>query len=184
MAHPDFMAPHFESIRFPRTPGADFQIGDRVYGVFSHNWAKDPLRQWQVDTKHADEASLVGAFAQLPYALTDDEFAVAVRQALRDYTRPDLLAISPLLQSPLLDDDARTPHALRACLQQAVTSFSENPKDAKFYRALWHTYIEPAPTQEKTAELLDLPFNTYRYHLNTGLDRLIAALRRAEALRL
>jgi hypothetical protein len=176
MAHPDFMAPHFESIRFPRTPAADFQVGDRMYGVFSHDWTADPIPQWQVDTKHADEASLTGTVSASPAALTDEEFAAAVRFALRDYMRPDLLATNPLLQSALLADGARTPDALRACLQQAVTNFSYNPKDAKFYRALWHTYIEPASSQEKVAELLDLPFNTYRYHLNTGLDRLIKAL--------
>jgi len=55
-----------------------------------------------------------------------------------------------------------------------------NPKDAKLYRALWHTYIEPELTQEKTAERLDLPFNTYRYHLITGLERLIAGLWRRQ----
>lgn len=178
MAHPDFMAPHFESIRFPRTPGADFQLGGRSFGVFSHDWIQDPPHRWQVDTKHADELSLVGDTA--PSAsrahLPDEEFADAVRHALRDFTRPDQLATNPLLNSALLGDDARTADALRGCIAQAVTSFSHNPRDAKLYRALWYTYIEPRATQEQTAEFLDLPFNTYRYHLNTGLARLTAAL--------
>ncbi len=182
MAHPDFMAPHFESIRFPRTPGADFQLGDRSFGVFSHDWIQDPLHRWQVDTKHADEQSLVGDTA--PSAsrthLPDEEFADAVRQALRDFTRPDQLATNPLLNSALLGD-ARTADALRGCIAQAVTSFSHNPRDAKLYRALWYTYIEPRATQEQTAEYLDLPFNTYRYHLNTGLARLTATLQQQAA---
>jgi hypothetical protein len=40
------------------------------------------------------------------------------------------------------------------------------------YHALHHTYFEPAPTQETAAELLDLPFSTYRYHLTNGIRRI------------
>ena len=65
---------------------------------------------------------------------------------------------------------------LQSLLQQAVTSLNANPKDAKFHRALWHTYLEPAPTQERAAERLNLPFNTYRYHLSNGLERVTAWL--------
>ena len=66
---------------------------------------------------------------------------------------------------------AATPATLQALLREAVASLSANPKDLKLHRALWHTYIEPAPTQERAAELLGLPFNTYRYHLTSGLNR-------------
>ena len=47
-----------------------------------------------------------------------------------------------------------------------------NPRNIKFHRAIWHTYMEPAPTQEQAAELLGLPFNTYRYQLAQGLERI------------
>ena len=76
----------------------------------------------------------------------------AVRQALRDYTRPDLLAEGRLLSSSLLADAERSPEGVRALLREIVEGLSGNPKDARLYRALWHTYIEPAPTQEQVAE--------------------------------
>jgi hypothetical protein len=41
---------------------------------------------------------------------------------------------------------------------------------------LERTYLEPAATQEVAAELLDLPFSTYRRHLKSGLERLCAWL--------
>jgi hypothetical protein len=173
MANPDFMAPHFESIRVPRTPAADFMVGGRSYGVFSHNWALDPVATWLMDTKHAEAALPAPAPA---LALSERDFAAAVRQALRDYTRLDLLAASPLLQLTLLADGERSPAALQALLRQGVTSLNLNPKDARLYRALWHTYIEPEATQERAAERLNLPFNTYRYHLAGGLERLSAWL--------
>jgi hypothetical protein len=46
----------------------------------------------------------------------------------------------------------------------------------KLYRALYHTYLQPAATQELAAELLDLPFSTYRRHLKASIERLTALL--------
>jgi hypothetical protein len=104
---------------------------------------------------------------------TEREFGESVRQALRDYTRPDRLATNPLVRTRVIaaaEPDA-PPEALRALLRAAIATLTANPKDAKLHRALWHTYLEPAPTQEQAAELLGLPFNTYRYHLAKGLER-------------
>lgn len=178
MSNPDFMAPHFESIQFPRTPEADFVVGGRRYGVFSHNWVTGPVSTWQTEIKRVEIDSPQRDTAGLKQAVTLSEakFAEATRQALRDYTRPDLLAANPLLRSTLLPVTEQTPAALQTVLRQAIENLNQNPKDARLYRALWHTYIEPQATQEKTAERLDLPFNTYRYHLTTGQERLIAAL--------
>lgn len=178
MSNPDFMVPHFESIRFLRTPAADFVVGERPYGIFGHNWVAEPVSAWQQNVRPAGITTSQSEAAPSPAVITftETEFAAALRQALRDYTRPDLLATNPLLRSRLLPPTEQTPAALQTVLRQAILNFSHNPKDARLYRALWHTYIEPEATQEKTAERLDLPFNTYRYHLTTGLERLVAAL--------
>lgn len=175
---PDFMAPHFASIRFQRAPEADFVVGKRPYGVYGHNWVAEPVSAWQKNLQQVEAAMPAGETAVSPplISFTETEFAAAVRQALRDYTRPDLLATNSLLRSRLLPPTEQTPAALQALLREAILSFSHNPKDAKLYRALWHTYVEPEATQERTAERLDLPFNTYRYHLTNGLERLVAAL--------
>ena len=62
---------------------------------------------------------------------------------------------------------------LQARIQEAAETLKTNPRDEKLYRALYHTYLKPAPTQEAAAELLDLPFSTYRYHLTQGVKRLV-----------
>ena len=41
---------------------------------------------------------------------------------------------------------------------------------------LWHTYFEPAATQEVAAELLDLPFSTYRHQLGRAVEQVIGWL--------
>jgi hypothetical protein len=176
MSNPDLMAPHFESIRFRRTPDADFVVGQRRYGCFSHNWASEPVAAWLTETRHGDVEPLAPEPAPAVQTLNETEFAAALRHALRDFTRPDLLATNPLLHTALLGSADRTPGALQALVRDAVETLNHNPKDARLYRALWQTYIEPAGTQEQAAEHLDLPFNTYRYHLANGLQRLAAFL--------
>ncbi|BAY89268.1 AMP-dependent synthetase and ligase [Microchaete diplosiphon NIES-3275] len=47
---------------------------------------------------------------------------------------------------------------------------------AALYRVIHRTYLQPAPTQETAAELLDLPFSTYRRHLKAGMTRIAEIL--------
>jgi len=51
-----------------------------------------------------------------------------------------------------------------------------SPRLVKFHRALYHTYLQPAATQEQAAEVLDLPFSTYRRHLRSGIEELTSRL--------
>ena len=60
---------------------------------------------------------------------------------------------------------------LQALIRDAADSLRSNPRDEKLYRALLETYLKPAPSQERAAERLRLPFSTYRYHLGKGLAR-------------
>ncbi len=46
--------------------------------------------------------------------------------------------------------------------------------------AVYHPYLQPAPTQEQAAELLDVPFSTYRQHLKSGWQRIAEMLWQAE----
>ena len=54
------------------------------------------------------------------------------------------------------------PEALRELLYEAVDALRRDPRGEKLVRALECTYLRPAPTQEAAAELLGLPFSTYR----------------------
>jgi hypothetical protein len=63
--------------------------------------------------------------------------------------------------------------ALRSIVREAAESLQANPRQAKLYRAIYHTYISPAATQEQAAELIDLPFSTYRRHLAAGIQAII-----------
>jgi hypothetical protein len=179
IADPDFLEPHFTGSHIWRYPDADFEVGGRRFGVFAHDWRVEPVADWLVIKKSlATDMPDAGAGPPAPatnhVVLSDEQHADAVRQALRDFRRPDALASNPLARTRLVTNaagDGSPALALQGLLREAVANLASSPKELKFHRALWHTYIEPAPTQEQAAELLDLPFNTYRYHLTRGIER-------------
>jgi RecA/RadA recombinase len=110
--------------------------------------------------------------------LTRPAFDAAVRDALREYRRPDLLAANPLSHSRMVLTAAG--HAdpgqnLRAALRAAVDAMGEDPREGKAHRALVATYLGTAPTQDAAAQRLGLPFSTYRRHLTRGV-RVLADL--------
>jgi hypothetical protein len=119
--------------------------------------------------------------------LSRPEFASAVLEALRSFTRPELLVTSPLLRSRLVSEEsdaaeeALSPvEALRTRILAAARLLLSSPREEKFYHALRLTYFEPAPTQEIASERLDIPFRTFRRHLKSGIQRLTEILWRWE----
>ncbi len=110
------------------------------------------------------------------------DFEQEVRQTLRSWRRPDQFADSGLLRSRMVaeagHDDAVT--GLRQLLTAALDTLAGDPRQAKYHRVVVTTYLNGAPTQEAAAERLDLPFSTYRRHLNRGLDELCTLLWKVE----
>ncbi len=112
-----------------------------------------------------------------PAPLSHKDFDAAVRAALLDLDRPDRLARSPLLGSALADPTASdSAGALRGTLLAAVQSLATERRGAEHRRVLERTYAKGAPTQEVAAELLGLPFSTYRRHLGQAQERLVELL--------
>jgi hypothetical protein len=79
-------------------------------------------------------------------------------------------------QVGVTSDEAKRVTALQAVIKEAAEQLHSSPRQQKFYQALHHTYFYPAPTQEQAAELLDLPFSTFRRHLKTGMTQLTQLL--------
>ncbi|MDP9352123.1 MAG: ATP-binding protein [Chloroflexota bacterium] len=178
VADPDFFEPHFASISIDRRPQADFEVGGRCYGVFAHDWRAEPASVW--GTRESPRSAVWKREQIEPspplLVLTHAEFTEAVHQALRDYSRPDLLGANPLMRTRVVFEAAEhepTSAAIQALLREAADTLTANSKDQKLHRAVWHTYLKPALTQERAAELLDLPFSTYRYQLTKGVDRIV-----------
>jgi hypothetical protein len=176
--------PFFSHIRQDRALQADFSVGGHTYAVFAHDWRAEPPLTWvremaerELITTASDQDDLE---TQTPIVvLSHPEFAAAVRQALRDYARPDRLAGNALLSSRLVVDrnqDQSPTEALRQLVWLSAEDLNTHPRDQRLYRALQRTFFNPAATQELAADLLGLPFSTYRAHLRAGTERVTELL--------
>lgn len=180
----DYYAPMYDYLRMPLAPTAGFVMDGQSFGVFVHDWRAEPVAEWLDIMGEQELQDEITALESRPLpsqtiVLSEPEFAEAVRQALRDIHRSDLLAQNPLLHSRCLvdrTDQPPTPADLQRLLREAVETLAATPKTQKQYRVLWRTHIEPAPTQEAAAELLDLPFGTYRYQLSKAIEKIITWL--------
>jgi hypothetical protein len=181
LADPSAWEGVFAYINFCRTTGADFEVGGRCYGCFAHDWRAEPLQVWnelmaERALSHDCTPEPPGPTSPAPLmVLSQPAFADAVRQALRDFARPDRLRTSPLMRSRLLRDrygPQPEPEDLQELLEDAAKVMEGHPKDDRLYQALRRTYLRPAPSQEKAADMLGLPFSTYRYRLSKGIERL------------
>lgn len=168
-----------------RATEAEFEVGGRRYAVYAHDWRAEPILAWldrmaERELRTDQRVDLLEAEMVAPLlVLSEPEFEAAVRQALRDYTRPAALAASPLLRSRLASQAAAgapTAATLQALLREAALALAANPRDERRYRALACTFFEPAATQELAAERLGLPFSTYRYQLAGGIRRVTERL--------
>ncbi len=187
-AEPKLWAAMFAYADLTRIPEADFEVGGRRYGVYGHDWRVVSPKAWQELLARREIAASAQAIASSQVSepllvLTQPEFENAVREALRCFSRPNALNNSPLLQSRLVGkrvtakaESGEQVAALQVLIREVAESLQASPREAKSYQALYHTYLHPAPTQEQAAELLDLPFGTFRRHLKTGVRQLIERL--------
>ncbi len=186
-AAPAFWTMVFAYADLVRLPALDFTTDGRRYGLYGHNWRTVPPLPW---LNLLAEREVARGAVRLPppvtetvIALSEVDFAEAVRAALRDLHNPTALRTNGLLKSRLLWSAAAADNTAEArlarlpeLLRKTAALLQQTPRQNKLYRALHHTYFQPAATQEAAAELLDLPFSTYRRHLRSGIDFLCETL--------
>jgi hypothetical protein len=187
-AEPDFWAPMFAYADLMRLRECDFEVGGRRFGVYGHDWRAMPPMAWlallaEREISAAPQAGAPVRVTEPLLVLSQDEFNQAVRDALRNFARPDLLRANPLLRSRMIAERVGAQAALgerlsqlQTLLKDAAESLQASPREAKLYRAVQHTYLQPLATQEQVAELLDLPFSTFRRHLKAGVARVAESL--------
>jgi hypothetical protein len=193
VADPELWAPLFAYAEMRRIPEADFCVGGKTYGVFGNDWRVLSPPDWLAllaQKETAGDEGAGGAIAPCPrrgdtlLVLSEPEFASAIRDALRHFSQPALLRSSPLLRSRIVASRFTSPGAgmeertaaLQNILQEGAEALQTSPRTAKGYQAVRLTYLEPAASQEQAADLLDLPFSTYRRHLAAGIAEITRRL--------
>ncbi|GKQ40223.1 AAA family ATPase [Streptomyces sp. A012304] len=160
-------------------------IGGHAYALCAHDWRVQPVTSWlETRTRLAlsggrwpQSATGGGATGPGPsdglLVLERSAFDTAVRDALRALRDSRVLGASPLVRTRLV---AGRREGLREVLTGAIEALREERGGEKYHRAVTTTYLGGAPTQEKAAERLGLPFSTYRRHLSGGVERICEAL--------
>ena len=183
-AEPDFWAPMFAYADLARLSEADFTVGGRRFGVYGHDWRVVPPSAWLDLLGERELATAVDnrptqAPADPLIVLSYPDFAAAVHDVLRQFHRPETLRNNPLLRSRLVAEQAgptaaasERVEALRELITRAAESLLRSPRDTRLHQVVDRTYFRAAQTQEQAAELLDLPFSTYRRHLKAAVTRI------------
>ena len=180
-ADPEAMAPLMDYIYFDRAPEADFEVGGRSYGVFARDWRRVGGVEWlerMAERELGDEAPAPSPSGGQRRCWRSRSRSSQTRCGGRCATciAPTRWPRIPSLGTRVVRErgaELPAPEALRELLHEAVDALRADPRGEKLVRALERTYLRPAPTQEAAAELLGLPFSTYRGHLTRGLERVV-----------
>ena len=98
----------------------------------------------------------------------------AVRGALRDWDRPDLLAEAPFAVGATPAERAQS---VRSTIRQAVASaFGSSPREVLLLQVLEAGYLGRTSTHEQAAIDLHLSRSAYFRHLRAAADRVVAEL--------
>jgi hypothetical protein len=168
--HEDFWRPFFEYLSFGVL--ARVRFGTDEMTVYGWDRRRLPLEEFLELTGRRELTGETGpppAELLRPAPLGRDAFEEAVRAALRDVNRPDRLAASALAGTALAPD-------VRASLLTGIARLGDEPKGEPLRRVLDRTYLCGTPSQEAAAEVLGLPFSTYRRYLARATARLVELL--------
>lgn len=193
VSYPEFWAPAFAYADLQLLSELNFQIGEKPFGWYLHDWRKRPILAWlellgkrEIDANASLDLPIESPQLQV-IVLSEDEFGQSVSEALRSYHNRDELSNNPLVRSRLVirhsGNEASVADRIAIFKQRVdvvMELLEESPVDGKFHRVLYRTFINPVGSQEKAADFLNMSFSTYRRYLKSGLERVTELLWREE----
>jgi hypothetical protein len=170
---PEYWGPFFDYLGF--RPLVEVAVAGLPHVAYGMDWRRFPVDAWldlMNEREHHGGTGPPPDSALRPQPLSRAAFGDAVRSALQNLNRLDRLAACPLVGSGLGADAG----AVRASVVAAVGRLAGEPKGDQLRAVLHRTFVRAAPNQEAAAEVLGLPFGTYRRHLSRALDQLTEVL--------
>jgi hypothetical protein len=169
----EFWAPYFDYLGL--RPLLEVEAGGLRHVGYGIDWRRLPVDRWldlMNEREHCGGSGPPPESMLRPPPLSRADFGAAVRSALQHLGRPDRLAGSRLVGGALGD----TPDEVRAAVEQAIDRMADEPKGEQLRSVLQRTFVRAAPTQEAAAEVLGLPFSTYRRYLAKAVDQVTELL--------
>lgn len=170
---PQHWGPFFDYLGF--RPLVEVTVAGRAHVAYGMDWRRFPVDVWldlMNEREHQGGTGPPPDSALRPPPLSRAAFGDAVRSALQNLHRPDRLDGCPLVGSRLGADAGE----VRASVVAAVGRLAGTPKGDQLRAVLNRTFVRAAPNQEAAAEVLGLPFSTYRRHLGRALEQVTELL--------
>jgi hypothetical protein len=185
----DYWEPLYHYADSIRIDDTAVEVDGKTWILFGHDWRAVPPRDYlrvigdRAIRDDLDPREIARGRPIVYRALSPEDFAEAVRAALRAVRTPALLADSPLVGSRAIrtangpgnvgDGGAAGGEAVLRALESAVDALRGAEHGERLHRAVATTYFKGVPTQEAAAERMGLPFSTYRRHLAAGVDQVV-----------
>ena len=172
-----------------RLKACEIDLDGKRFGLYGHDWRVVGVPAWfqllaERELAYNPTAPIVTTKSSNEIvALSEDDFAEALRDVLKQMARSLPPRGNPLLNSKLVADhihvggghnisELERAGLLRNLIAETAKLLEDSPRDVKLYRAFYHTYVKPAASQEAASELIDVPFSSYRRHLQTAIERI------------
>lgn len=172
---PELFGPSFEYMGFDQR--VEFDDGRIAFGI---DWRRYGFDVWYDEVgrraRNGERGPLDPALLR-PLPIDRPRFDDAVRALLRSLD-PEPGAAQRVVPSPLeatvlvRDPDRDASEQLRSFAHWAIDTLTASPSTVELGRVLDRTFRRGAPTQEAAAEVLGLPFSTYRRRLGTAIERM------------
>ena len=171
-----------------RVPEADVERDGEVFVALAHDWRAIPARVWLESVSFAAPDELPEIWQSHSTAVFDEStFRNLVRKALIDFDSGTALSQNPLIRSRLVATHAGSlasteirVAALREQIREAAAGLPTVQKSIRVRDLLIWTYLDVRGRQREIADLLNLPFSTYRDHLSRAQKALGDVLWAAE----
>lgn len=187
-AHPEYWKNVLNYADLMQLPSLDFEVNGVPFGWYHHDWRKRPPLAWldllgKREVEMVDQYDEASTEAVSMLVLSEEEFDESVQQAIKAYHQSDLLLTNPLLKSKLVlkkvtaeMKDYDKIKILKSFIDQTLKEIEDSPVDAKYYRVLYRTFINPVGSQEKVADYLNMSFSTYRRYLKSAMEKMVRLL--------
>jgi hypothetical protein len=174
----EFWDPVFDYLGFDHR--LEIEVDGRHRIAYGFDWRRAGVLTWlavMTERELTGEVGPLPGHLLRPHPLDRAAFDQGVREALRSLNRPGDLARSPLAGTELAaGTSGSVAERLRASIEQAMALMAADPERARFERVLDRTFVNASPSQEAAAEVLGLPFSTYRRHLARATEQLADVL--------
>jgi AAA ATPase domain len=170
---PGYWGPFYDYLGF--RPLVEVAVAGRPHVAYGMDWRRFPVDVWldlMNEREHHGGTGPPPESALRAQPLSRAAFGDAVRSALPNLHRLDRLGGCPLVGGRLGADAAE----VRANVLAAVARLAGEPKGDQLRAVLNRTYVRAAPTQEAAAEVLGLPFSTYRRYLGRAVEQVTEVL--------